>query len=51
MGEEKIFIHVERNCAWCETADGTFVYGKDRAEVEMALTARAKAFQGKGINS
>ena len=43
MGEEKISIRAERNCARRETADGTFAYGKGLAE--------AKASMEKGVNS
>ena len=51
MGEKKIFIRVERNCARRETADGTFVYGMGRAEAESALAPGAKASREKGVNS
>lgn len=45
MGEEKIFIRAERNCARRAAANGTFVYGKGLAE------AGTKASSEKGVNS
>lgn len=32
----KIIIHENKECAWCE-ANGNFIYGKNRVEVENAL--------------
>jgi hypothetical protein len=39
----KITIKNEKNCSWCEVNGGTYIYGKNEAEVIASLECLQKS--------